>query len=140
MMSSPNVDLVRSIYADWERGDFRSVEWADPEIEYVQAEWGMFPRTSSPGLVGMADAARARLEVLKDVRALAEECRELDDRRVLVLDRTIGRWKRSGIEFRESTSTLLVGAHLFHLCDGKVAKLVAYADRDSALADLGLED
>ena len=87
----------------------------------------------------MVQAARARLEVLKDVRALAEECRELDDRRVLVLDRTIGRWKRSGIEFRESTSTLLVGAHLFHLCDGKVAKLVAYADRDRALAELGLE-
>jgi hypothetical protein len=34
-MASANLDLVSSLDAARERGDWRSVEWAHPEIEFV---------------------------------------------------------------------------------------------------------
>ena len=132
-MSSENLDLVRSIYADWERGDYSSAEWADREIEYTLDELGVFPRETWSGLVGMARAARTRIEVIEDFRLQAEEYRELDNDRVLVLDRRTGRMKHSGIELPS------VGAHLFNIHPGRVIRLIAYSDRDRALSDLGLE-
>jgi ketosteroid isomerase-like protein len=133
---SANLDLVRSIYADWERGDFSRADWADPEIEYTQDEIGVFPRSTWKGLARMAEGAREQLESWADHRIQAEEYRELDGRRVLVLDRLSGRAKHTGLELVEP----LAGARLFVIQRGKVTKLVAYHDRDRALADLGLEE
>src|SRR5439155_19168146 len=88
-MASPNLDLVRSIYAAWERGNRSSFEWADPEIEVVVADGASPGRWS--GLTGMAQGTR-------DILSAWEEHRELDDEHVLVLTRYCGRGKKSGLE------------------------------------------
>ena len=130
---SENLDLVRSIYADWERGDFDSTEWAHSEIDYVRAD-GPEPGTWS-GLTGMAEAVRAYAGAWDDVRLLMDDCRALDGERVLVLYHFVGRGKASGLDLGQVGTR---AAHVFHISDGKVVKLVIYFDR--ALADLGLEE
>jgi hypothetical protein len=37
-MSHDNVELVRPICAACDRGDYRAVDWADPEIEFVVSD------------------------------------------------------------------------------------------------------
>jgi ketosteroid isomerase-like protein len=132
---SENLDLVRSIYADWERGDFSRVEWAHPQIEYVRAE-GPEPATWT-GLAGMAEGARTFLDAWDDLRIVVDEYREIDNGRVLVLDHRIGRGRTSGLDLGQMRTQ---SAHLFHLRHGKVTRLVVYEERDRALADLGLEE
>src|SRR5438270_401789 len=60
---SENLDLVRSIHADWERGDFRRVDWAHVDIEFVRDS--EFDPDRTEGIAGTARlqgsaASRAR--------------------------------------------------------------------------------
>jgi ketosteroid isomerase-like protein len=133
MTTSANLDLVRSISAAWERGDFSSVEWAHPGIEFVRPD-GPAPGHWT-GLSGMTEGFRELLSAWEDIRAEAEEYRELDDERVLVLVRLHGRGKASGLELGRLRSER---ANLFHVRGGKVTRLTVYSNRERALADLGV--
>jgi len=65
----------------------------------------------------------------------AEEYRELDSERVLVLSHVIARGKASGLELGQMQSK---SANLFHVGGGKVSRVVIYLDRERAFAELGL--
>jgi ketosteroid isomerase-like protein len=132
---SENLDLVRSIYATREDGDYSATEWAHPEIEFVAAD-GPLPGTWR-GLAGMAKGWREFLSAWADVRPEVDEYRELDKERVLVLGQLRGRGKTSGVELGQVQAKV---AAVYHLRAGKVMRLVAYLDRDRALADLGLKE
>ena len=131
---SENLEVVRSIVACWERGELRPEDWADradPEIEFVTV--GGPEPSSHTGLAQAGPPIEAFLEVWEDYRVQAEEYRELDHERVLVLTRQGGRGRGSGVETEQ------LRASLFQLRDGKVTRRVNYWDRDRALSDLGLE-
>jgi ketosteroid isomerase-like protein len=131
---SENLDLVGSIFEYWERGDFFSqAEWAHPEIEVVIAD-GPEPGRAA-GLDGLARAARSRLGGVDEVRIEVERYWELDDERILALTRRSGRGKASGLEIGQLG---MHGAHVFHIREGKVRRMLWYFDRERALADLGL--
>ena len=130
-----NLDLVRSIYADWERRDWRSDEWADADIASVIA--GGPEPGSYTGVFVMAHAWRVFLSAWEDLCTKADEFRELDGERVLVLHTWSGVGKSSALAVQQMTAK---SATLFDVRGGKVTKLVAYWDRDRALADLGLKE
>jgi ketosteroid isomerase-like protein len=133
--AAANLELVRSIYADWERGDYSHGEWAHPEIEY-ELVGGPTPG-SWKGLAAMAQGFREWFGAWEGVRTRVDEYRTLDAERVLVLQRFAGgRGKRSGLELADMATG---GANVFHIRDGKVTRMVTYWNRDRALADLGLE-
>ena len=131
--ASANGELVRSVRSPWERGDFSSTWWAHPEIEYVLVD-GPSPGRWT-GRAAMAKAFHGVLSAYAEYQVTAEEFRELDEERVLVLHSYMGRGKTSGLEIGQIASK---GADLFHVSDGKVTRLVLYWELDRALADLGL--
>jgi len=132
---SENVELVRSIYADWERGDFSRADWADPAIEFVGVE-GPTPGVWT-GAAAMAQGWREHLSAFDDFRVAAEEYRELEDGRVLVTHTWSGHGKASGLSVEQMRTK---SATVFHVREKKVTKLLAYSDLGRALADLGLEE
>jgi ketosteroid isomerase-like protein len=136
-MSQENVELVRSIVAAWERGDFsQETEWAHPEIDYVYVD-GPAPGAWT-GRDAMAKGFREGfLSAWEDVRLGADEYRALDSERVLVLISRSGRGKVSGLDLAQVRSE---GAILFHIRDAEVMRIAIYWERERAFADLGLSE
>jgi ketosteroid isomerase-like protein len=132
---SENLDLVRSIYADWERGDWGLVGWADPEMELVFADGPM--RGSWKGLAAVRDGWREFLSSWVNWGIAVEEYRELDGERILVLVRNSGRGKASGVDVKHIAPQTV---NVFHVRDGRVTRLIAYSEVDRALTDLGLAE
>jgi ketosteroid isomerase-like protein len=129
---SENLDLVRSIYAIWRDGDFSSTDWACPDIEF-EIVGGPDPGSWS-GLAGMTDGWRQWLAAWDHYRATADEFLEVDPERVLVLGHMGGRGKTSGVGVETEFANVL------HVRRQKISRLCLYSSRDSALADLGLQE
>jgi ketosteroid isomerase-like protein len=129
---SANLDLVQSIYADWERGEWGRGDWASPDIEYEYV--GGPEPGSGTGLAGLASTMRDWLSAWSDWRVAAVEFREIDNERVFVTVNNNGRGKATGLEIQSS------GANLFRIRNGNVVKLVSYWDRDDASIAIGVEE
>jgi ketosteroid isomerase-like protein len=132
-MSSANVDLVRSLFADWEHANYGSVAWAHAEIEFAVLD-GPSPGIWT-GVAGMIEGYREIMNAWEDYGGEAEGYRVLDGERVLVLIHLSGRGKASGLELGQVQPN---AAGVFQVRDGKISKIALYWDRARALADLGL--
>jgi hypothetical protein len=127
-----SLELVRSIYTLWERGDHRY--WADPEIQYVTVggpDRGGSVRHGVP----MAESFREWLGDWSDLKAAAEKYLSLDREHVLVpyqseASRPTSRPKQPLARAH--------GATLFQVHASRVTRIVQYYDRKRAFADFGI--
>ena len=132
---SENLDLVRSIYAAWGRGDFSGIDWFDADIAW---EFVGGPEPSNGvGVSALAAAVRSWVRAWDGWRVEIAELRELDDGRVFALTSRHGRGRASGMELDQMSRE---GADLFELTNDRVTRFVVYWDASQAFADLGLEE
>lgn len=132
-MTSANVGLLRSLFAAWERGDYSSLSWADPEIEFSVVD-GPIPGTWT-GIAGMTAGYREVMNAWSGYAGELEGYRELEDGRLLAMIRLSGLGKTSGLELGHVQPR---AAGVFEIKNGRVIKLALYWDRQQAFADLGL--
>jgi len=126
-MASGNVDLIRPIYEEWRRGNWRPRF----DVYHPHMEWGW--SDEFPGLGGVYDdrrdpnpRLRSWLSAWEEWRVEPDEYLEVGDH-VVVMATYHGRGKGSGVEVRQR------GAHVFELREGKVVRLEIFGDRQKAI-------
>lgn len=131
-MASANLDLVRSLQGAWERGDYGSTGWADPEIEFVM-EGEFFPDPGTyRGVEAMARAWSRWLDAWEGFHTSEPELIDLGDR-VVVLYTIHGRGRSSGVEVESPV------ANVFTFRAGKVVRLDLLT-REQGLKAVGIEE
>ena len=128
-MSKENIEIVRAIYRDWQRGDFTDIDWADPEIEFSVPG----PEADARGVDAMGRAWTEWLRAFKGLKVEAEAFHEAGDK-VVVEQSFQGEGRGSGISLDQ-----ISGAAVFTLRDGKVIRFTGYITVEDALADTGID-
>jgi ketosteroid isomerase-like protein len=132
-MSQENVEIVRRLYAEWERGNFRATEGLDPNIRMVWAASTPDGEAESVGLEQVAEAMKRWLEPFDRLVLKAERIIEAGDLVVVISDWR-GSGKGSGIE-----TTWRLGT-VWTFQNGQAVGAVAYETPGAALEAVGLSE
>ena len=132
-MSQENVDALRAVYDEWEKGDFRAGgDLLDPDVLFM-------PRTDLPdsgrylGPEGIAEFMRGWLKAWTDFTVAAQEFIEAENSVVVAV-----RIEGIGPESRTPT-----GLHFFDVWTFRgraVVRRQQYRDRADALEAVGLRE
>lgn len=132
-MSQENVEIVRRIYSDWERGNFETVaEVLDPDVVF---ETFMPDSPESVVVEGPEQIRDFMLEWFsqwQNYRVVGDEFRTIDESRVFASGRQAASGHSSGAEVESP------GFTIWTFRNGKVVHLVNHYDRGAALKAAGL--
>src|SRR5438034_4240665 len=131
-MSQENVEIVRSVYDGWAKGNFN----AGSDLLAPDFEWQQHAEAVEPGShhgAGVGAALRRIFDIYENFRVEAEEYIDGGDN-VVVVGRTRATAKGSGMEPQQRF------AFVWTLRDGRLVRLAVYADRAEALEAAGLRE
>lgn len=134
-MPRDNVERVRQIYAEWERGNMRAgVELFHPELVFESFMPDANDRIVANGLAEVEEFMREFLGQWRDYRLVGDEFRAIGDEKVLVIGHqtAMGRQSRVTVEYPMSS--------VWTFRDGKVVHLLFEPDRQSVLEAAGLSE
>jgi uncharacterized protein len=130
-MSQENVELVRSLYEGWLRGD-SGLDKLDPEISMVESTT-LPGAASADGIEAVERYMRSFARHWEQIRFEPQEYIDAGNQ-VVVVARLVGQGKKSGVEVTRTW------AYVWTLREGKALRMVGYADRAQALEAVGLTD
>ncbi len=129
-MSQENVNLVRSLYDGWRRGDM-GLDKLDPEVEMIESST-LPGAVSAAGIEAVERYIRSFAKYWDEISFEPQEYLDVGDR-VVVVARLVGRGKMSGVAVTRTW------AYVWTLHGGQVLRMVGYATRAEALQVVGLE-
>ena len=134
-MSQENIEVVRSIIDSINAGD---LDRADEAIhEDFEADWSNSIGPHGGGVYRGREQAREMfesfLEAWEELRWEPQEMIEVDEARVVVVNRVRMRGRGSGVEVDAT------GAQLWTITGGKVRSLTIYQSKADALEAVGLQ-
>ena len=132
-MSRENVEIVRRVYAEWARGNFRTPEFFDPSVHVTWIDPIFVSRTETRGIEELAESMTEFLNACEHLTATPERIIDAGDR-VVTVHVWGGRGKASGIALEDRQGSV------WTLSGGKATRVVHYRDPAEALEAVGLSE
>lgn len=130
MSESTDIEFLRSVYADWARGNYTRGDLFDADVEFVTdfPEQGVFrgPESVSHGWGDF-------LAAWQDFTTAAEEIIAAAPGRYIVLVHLSGIGRESGLPIEASSANIVDVRH------GRIARLELVFDRAAAFESVGLK-
>jgi ketosteroid isomerase-like protein len=132
-MSQENVQIVRAVYAAWQKDGFGVVpELMDPEIEWVNPAYAVEPGTRR-GYDEFAAAARSFTSVYPESRAIDATFHDAGER--IAVTATMAS-RSTGSDFPIHARR----GYVFELRDGRVTRFAWFREPAEALVAVGLAE
>jgi ketosteroid isomerase-like protein len=135
-VSQENVELVRGLYAEWEKGNFWSAELYAPDVEWHWSSAAKAVRGGSASYKGLDEIGSAMREWVTEWGWWSISAEQLIDAgdRVVVLTTLHARLKDGRGEVHDQ------GADVITLRDGRIIRMDIFDTPEEALEAAGLRE